>query len=373
MDVLATAEKQLDGNTEGTAKQAAQDATTAKQTAAQAQADVNVIKGRTNITDEAFEIVDPEGNVMASYGAETVIGPEGDMQMKINNRGIYFGHPYMWSFWLNPEAIVTEQIGSEDAYEGSEFIETSPSTDFNISGPALMIYTVKDAAGHNWTNIAKAHQRYPIIAVPVAKSAMTFPVTITYASGASFMDSYAGELNGGFAAYEHFATRKYLWIGDLITSGVLTSTGGRLIFSIPTGRVFNENYIITSLTFNIVVRASNAAGAGTYIIKSASGGSSHAEFDYKSNKSYSTSKPLMTFYDGANTKRTPTKKPEITLEGGTNILFDWDTGTNDYFTGNSTVRGNTNNNACTVWLQSIEVEFIDGGMQLMSEDGDGPL
>ncbi len=370
MDVLATAEKQLDGNTEGTAKQAAQDATTAKQTAAQAQADVNVIKGRTNITDEAFEIIDPEGNVMASYGARTVIGPEGDMQMTIDNTGMYFGKPGMWSFWLNPEAIVTEQIGSEDAYSGSEIIATSPSTDFNIDGPALMIYSVKDAAGHDWTDVAKAHQRYPIIAVPIAKSAMTFPVTIIYASGASFMDSYAAELNGGFAAYEHFATRKSLWLGDLIVPAVLTSNGGRLVFSIPTGRVFNENFTITRLSCGIVVRASNAAGTGTYIIKSSSGGSSQADFEYIADKKYTTSDPLMTFYDGANTKRTPTKKPEITLEGGTNILFDWATETTDYFTGNSTVRGNTNNNACTVWLQGIEIEFIDEGMQSLSDDGD---
>lgn len=345
---------------------AVQTATEAKEVADAASEEVEVITKRIVIDDDSVDIVDSNNNTLASYGEEMVLGRAGEMQLIASNDGMKFGKDHMYTFWLDPKAMRTDIVTSENAFSPSEVAFGNNSTDLMIEWPAFFIYNVQDAAGRNWTNVAQAHHRYPVVAIPVDKSGITFPVKVSYAVGGTFMEeNAAGEIKGRFEAYDHTATRLSLSMGSYIAAGVLSSTGGQLAFSIPLGRAFSEEYFIKSISFGIVVRASNAAGTGTYIIKSASGGSSPADFSYESDKTYSNSDPLMVFYDGANNKRTPSLKPTIELCGGSNIYFNWPTNTNDYFTGNTTVRNNCNNNACTVWLSNIEIEFGDGSLQLM--------
>ena len=63
----------------------------------------------------------------------------------------------------------------------------------------------------------------------------------------------------------------------------------------------------------------------------------------------------MTFYDGADNKRTPSKKPTVRIEDGCMLYFEWVTGTNYYFAGNSTLNGKLNNNACTAFIDTIVI------------------
>ena len=163
--------------------------------------------------------------------------------------------------------------------------------------------------------------------------------------------------NGNTEAKDVRVSTERIKIGRYIATGILTSSGGSLHFSIPLGRVLKDGATVKALSFRIVVRASSAAGNGVYIIKSESGGTSTAVFSYEADKTYSLSNPLMTFYDGANNARTPYKKPTILIEGNTFIYFEWLTETNYYFAGSSAVNGNINNNACTVFLSNIVADI----------------
>ena len=146
-------------------------------------------------------------------------------------------------------------------------------------------------------------------------------------------------------------------LGRYISSGFITNTGGQIIFSIPLGRVLPSSASISSISFNIVARAasstssSNTSG-GFYCIKSAASGTSAATFN-----SASTS---ITFYDAGNNSRTltgTTFKNSVSIQGGTNILVNINSGTNYFFTGNATNLGYLNNQPVAVDLQSIVINL----------------
>lgn len=131
-------------------------------------------------------------------------------------------------------------------------------------------------------------------------------------------------------------------LGSYVASGILTSTAGELIFSIPLGRILPRGTTVQSFSCNICVRASNRNYTGLYVIKNTSGGSDETPFN-------TANSPMATFYDGANNRRTPTIKPTISLQGRTNLFFNWETGTANYFS------GNVNNQACTVLMTNIRI------------------
>ena len=146
-------------------------------------------------------------------------------------------------------------------------------------------------------------------------------------------------------------------LGRYVAAAILTGSGGSIYFTVPLGRVLKDGATVKALSFQTTVRASNANGNGIYIIKNESGGTSSATFNYEADKTYSSSNPLMPFYDGANNRRTPTVKPTILIEGNTFIYFEWLTGTSHYFSGNSTNTKYLNNNACTAFLSNIIVDI----------------
>ena len=72
--------------------------------------EISPIIGRTNITDEAFEIVDAEGNVMASYGGRIVIGRSNPII--IEDGAIYMGEGGEL-YIPNPENLLIRYPGED--------------------------------------------------------------------------------------------------------------------------------------------------------------------------------------------------------------------------------------------------------------------
>lgn len=132
-------------------------------------------------------------------------------------------------------------------------------------------------------------------------------------------------------------------LGNFVTSAVLTSDGGGLYFSIPVNRIFPKSTVVTRARGNISARASNSEGTGVYIMKSTSSGSSPAPFD-------TANSIWADFYDGANTHRTPSTHPTLTMKGCGECLFDFASRTANYITGSATITSRTNNNAVVVYV-----------------------
>lgn len=148
-------------------------------------------------------------------------------------------------------------------------------------------------------------------------------------------------------ATEFYTREVTLNMNNYISVGILTSTAGYLGFYIPTGRVFPSGTTVAKVTCLICVRASNANGSGYYIIKKTSGGTDQVSFDSTQN---------FTFYNANNTSKTlATTKISTSLEGGTNVRVSLGTEASYFFSGDSTIGGYINNNACTVDMSSLKI------------------
>lgn len=317
------------------------------------QKQINPLLTRVLIDNDSVDIVDLDGNVLASYGVEAIIGKNTEMQMVAGSSGIKFEKDGEYSFKLNPKDVITDVVTEGTPSE----IYGSTGTDLAISGTAYKIVSVIGANGTDYTSSAVGHQRYPIVAIEgKTPSQISYPVTIKYFDGATFIDTPSAELIGQFEATDYLSTTKRIDISHCVTAVILTGSGGSLYFTIPLNRVLREDAVLKSISFNISVRASYADGEGKYIVKDSSGGTTPARFEYDPNGAYSASNPIMTFYDGANNKRTPYKKPTVQIEDGCMLYFEWVTGTKYYFAGNSTLSGKLNNNACTAYIDSIVID-----------------
>ena len=136
-------------------------------------------------------------------------------------------------------------------------------------------------------------------------------------------------------------------LGNVVCPAILSSTGGTLQFTIPTGRIFPDGTQITSLSFNIVARASSSNGGGEYVIHKVGEAYAAATFTLGSD---------FIFSNASNQTKTITPtQVSVSLQGGTNILVDFTTGTSNFFTGSATITGYTNNNATTLRLASVRL------------------
>lgn len=134
-------------------------------------------------------------------------------------------------------------------------------------------------------------------------------------------------------------------LGTVVCAAILTSAAGTLEFTIPTGRIFPAGTQITSLSFNIVARASSSDGGGKYIIHKVGEPYGAATFTLGSN---------FTFANASDQTQTITPtQATVSLQGGTNIYIWFSTGTGNFFTGSSTITGYTNNNAVTLRVSDI--------------------
>lgn len=134
-------------------------------------------------------------------------------------------------------------------------------------------------------------------------------------------------------------------LGNVVCPAILSSGAGSIEFTIPTGRIFPAGTQITSLSFNIVARASSSNGTGEYIIHKVGEPYGAATFTLGSN---------FTFANASDQSKTITPtQVNMSLQGGTNISILFSTGTNNFFTGSSTITGYTNNNAVTLRLSGV--------------------
>ena len=134
-------------------------------------------------------------------------------------------------------------------------------------------------------------------------------------------------------------------IGEIVTSGVLTSSGQYLAWTIPLGRVLPKGTTVTKVLGNIVVRAANHNAAGVYIWKQNS--TERVPFNTLENS---------IFIDGAGA--TQTILPSfwrLTIQGESNLLLEVTGNTSYFFPGNATNNGYLNNQPCVVDLQGIKV------------------
>ncbi len=155
------------------------------------------------------------------------------------------------------------------------------------------------------------------------------------------------EISGELKSADEFYSRvTEINLGIWFGSAVLTSSAGELFFSIPTGRVFPEGTRIERISFGVVGRASNSNGGGYYIIKGISGGYTPALLD---------SDVDFIFYNANNNLKFLSQMTlSATLEGGTNIQIAL-SGSDNFFSGTTTITGYINNNATTVALNDIVV------------------
>lgn len=134
-------------------------------------------------------------------------------------------------------------------------------------------------------------------------------------------------------------------IGEIVTSGVLTSSGQYLAWTIPLGRVLPKGTTITKVLGNIVVRAANHNAAGVYIWKQNS--TERVPFNTLENS---------VFIDGAGA--TQTILPSfwrLTIQGESNLLLEVTGNTSYFFPGNATNNGYLNNQPCVVDLQGVKI------------------
>lgn len=173
-------------------------------------------------------------------------------------------------------------------------------------------------------------------------------------NGTSSARSNAMRVDWGGRAY--IARDFYSWSGSLtptislgryVTGGILTSTAGTLQFSVPTGRLFRSGSTVSRFACSMVARATNRNGTGMYIVKASSGGSDAVAI---------VSDDPSLIYNGANNLVTiPKAAWTVTLQGGTNVLVNIATGRSNFFSGSATNTGYINNQAVSLFLDSIFV------------------
>jgi hypothetical protein len=132
----------------------------------------------------------------------------------------------------------------------------------------------------------------------------------------------------------------------MVVPGVLTSSGGTIRFTIPTGRVL-ANTNIEHISFDILARVANYnTGNQHYLIKKTSGGYDFAHFDSYIGVSGE-------FYNLANElKDLPTSWTKI-IHGNTNIYVEIAGGTN-YFSG-AELASYVNNQPLAIELNNVEI------------------
>lgn len=141
-----------------------------------------------------------------------------------------------------------------------------------------------------------------------------------------------------------------LELGTMIIPAILTSTGGELYFTIPTGRLFPSGTTVSSLRFNMNGRAGSSDGQGYYIIRGSSGGTDTALFWYGSIGGTTA------FYNANNNQKAVTQSMwTVSLQGGTNILVKINGGENYFFSGNATKDGYLNNQPVVLYLTYVTV------------------
>ena len=140
-------------------------------------------------------------------------------------------------------------------------------------------------------------------------------------------------------------------LGTYVSTGILTGSGGHLMFSIPLGRTLPSNASISLIEFDVCARCGyNTAnsGAGYYIVKDSASGTSTVHI-----KSNATSR----FYNAGGTAKDllVSHWAGKSIQGNTNIYISWNTNTTDFFTQNATNRGYLNNQPVTVFLANINI------------------
>lgn len=140
-----------------------------------------------------------------------------------------------------------------------------------------------------------------------------------------------------------------LSLGTYNTASVLTGTGSRITFSIPTGRVYPTGTTITKVVCNFNARTSNAEGNGVYVVHKVGTFTDWAPFDSTSN---------FTFNNGVNdTVSLAPNNMTINLQGGTNVLINLQAPTSHFFSGSQSNTNILNNNATVVELKDIVIYF----------------
>lgn len=141
-----------------------------------------------------------------------------------------------------------------------------------------------------------------------------------------------------------------LELGTMIVPAILTTTGGELYFTIPTGRLFSSGTTVSSLRFSMNGRAGSSEGQGNYIIRGSSSGTDTVLFWYGSTGGTTS------FYNANNNQKSVTQSMwTVSLQGGTNILVRINGGENYFFSGNATKDGYLNNQPVVLYLSSVTV------------------
>ena len=160
-------------------------------------------------------------------------------------------------------------------------------------------------------------------------------------------DSTNNVIGGNVESIGDFYTHNnYLELGAYEAMGHLTNSLTMLAFSIPLGRVYPPGTTITRLEADIVARSANSSGAGVYVMKSSSGGTSVVHV----NSSTSSS----TFYNGGNhaTALNDTYWT-LSLHGGTNVYVRIQGPADSYYFADNTFMSTLNNQPVAVSLSNL--------------------
>lgn len=236
----------------------------------------------------------------------------------------------------------------------------------SLSGTSGTVNTIVSASSDSATISVQVTDNFASTTKTGVLSSANFPIDINSTGTAVGIlkpapDGKRGLWTGYIESDDHIKAQAFydttvnssnkttLSLGSYHATGLLTSSSAILYFTIPTGRVFPTGTTVSKITFSIIARAGKSNGAGAYIIKNASGGTSSASFDSSNSSS---------FYDYADKPRTMTSSMWTkTLYGGTNVGITFTGSENYFFTGNSDNNAIINNQPVVVTLSDINIEF----------------
>ena len=236
-----------------------------------------------------------------------------------------------------------------------ELAEGASTSDSDYANLTIERQTQEYAGGdinqHSIITMMTVHDQANVATLQLFDDEISFDAGHMYFNGgnAEFSDDIIDGYGNKLSSLANLIKPASLSLGSYVAAGILTSSSGTLTFSIPTGRSYPSGTTISRLSFAIVARAGNKNSTGMYIVKSTSGGSSGASF---------TKGSAFSFYNGANaSKSLAASKVTVSLYGGTNIYVNMVSGTDYFFSGNSTNNGYVNNQPVVVFLTSISVGF----------------
>lgn len=239
-------------------------------------------------------------------------------------------------------------------------------------------YDGEDTISLTFTHVDKGYG-YTCTVVPHVVAAAPITVPDIYLNGNVYLNSgeignthqysrFYGNIadfnevssNNFYTKYEKTTTGTTFDLGEVVCGGFLTQAGSRVVFSIPTGRVFEDDSEMEwILDCYIVIRCANQAGTGAYIMKSTSGGYDGAHLNTLSG---------CTFYNMANQQKTFTYATNIktTMQGGTNLLVYLDgdpyaAGNVYAFAGNATNSGYVNNQPVCIDCSQTKITVVKSG------------